>query len=56
MFKGIIYFYTTACEYNKKYIVCLYIKEVLNVILSLSVLVIPRYIIDSVFIDSCFFI
>lgn len=49
MFKGFKYFFKTCWSFNKKYIICLSLKQVILFCISIASLVFPKYILDSLF-------
>lgn len=49
MFEGIIFFTKTCWKFNKKYIFLLIFKQVLAITNTISMIILPKYILDSLF-------
>lgn len=54
MFNGAIYFLKLCWKFDKKYILLLITKNILNTLLTLSLILLPKFIIDALFVKTNF--
>lgn len=50
MFKGSFHFLKLCWQFDKYYILLLILKSIINTIMTLSIIILPKYIIDSLFV------
>lgn len=55
MFSGIWYLFCLVYKLQKKYILCLFAAEILNVCLTMLNIILPKYILDALFGQDCLF-
>lgn len=52
IFRGVSYLYRYCWEHNKIYIILLAIKQIISCIYAIFTLIIPKYVIDKLFIEK----
>lgn len=54
MFDGLIYYFKTCFKINKKYLILLFLSQIIKVFNRLIVLILPKNILDSIFVSNNF--